>query len=39
MPQNEGYYHAAYLAAAVIYALYTFSIAWRRKALRARLLE
>ena len=39
MPQNEGYYHAAYLAAALIYSLYTLSIGWRRRALRARLAD
>jgi hypothetical protein len=30
MPQNEGYYYAAYFAAIGIYTLYTMSI-WRRR--------
>lgn len=36
MPDNAGYYHAAYVAAAVIYALYALSLWRRRRALRAR---
>lgn len=35
-PDNAGYYYAAYTAAAVIYALYAASIAWRYRALRRR---
>ena len=34
MPQNEGYYYAAYAISAAVYAAYAFSI-WRR----ARKLE
>lgn len=29
-PENAGYYHAAYIAAALIYGLYAFSIGMRR---------
>ena len=35
-PDNAIYYHAAYIAAAVIYAGYTASIAWRHRAVRRR---
>ncbi len=35
-PDNGFYYHAAYVAAAIIYAAYTASIAWRHRALRRR---
>ena len=35
-PDNAGYYHAAYIAAAVIYLLYAASIGWRHRALRRR---
>ena len=35
-PDNAVYYHAAYIAAAVIYAAYTASIAWRHRGLRRR---
>ena len=35
-PDNSIYYHAAYIAAAVIYAAYTASITWRHRALRRR---
>jgi hypothetical protein len=34
IPDNAGYYHAAYAAAAVIYALYAASIWWRGRRLR-----
>jgi hypothetical protein len=34
MPQNAGYYHAAYLAAALVYGLYSFSLWWRLRAAR-----
>ena len=36
MPENAGYYHAAYAAAAAIYTLYALSIWWRMRALRGR---
>ena len=35
-PDNAGYYHAAYIVAAVIFAAYSASIAWRHRALRRR---
>ena len=35
-PDNAIYYHATYIAAALIYAAYTASIAWRHRALRRR---
>lgn len=35
MPDNAGYYYAAYVLSGVIYALYAFSIYLRRK----RILE
>ena len=31
MPSNAGYYHAAYLAAAVIYVAYAGSLLWRAR--------
>lgn len=34
MPDNAGFYHAAYAVAAVIYGLYAFSLAARRRKLR-----
>ena len=38
-PENAGYYHAAYIAATAIYALYAVSL-WRRwAALRERRSE
>ena len=36
MPDNAGYYHAAYVAAAVIYLGYGMSLWWRGRRLRAR---
>jgi hypothetical protein len=36
MPDNAGYYHAAYVAAAVIYLGYGASLWWRGRRLRAR---
>ena len=42
MPQNAGYYHAAYIVAVTVYGLYTASL-WRRRRLvrarRARMAE
>jgi hypothetical protein len=35
-PENAGFFHAAYVAAAVLYLAYAASIAWRRRALRIR---
>jgi hypothetical protein len=35
-PDNAGYYHAAYIAAAVIYGLYAVSIVVRLRKVRAR---
>jgi hypothetical protein len=37
MPSNAGYFVAAYVATAVIYSLYGFSIVARTRRLRARL--
>jgi hypothetical protein len=34
MPDNAGYYHAAYAVAALVYGLYAVSIWWRRRKLR-----
>ncbi len=34
---TTGYYHAAYIAAVTIYALYAASIWWRGRALRRRV--
>ena len=36
MPSNAGYYHAAYIVAAVVYLSYAWSIRARMHALRAR---
>ncbi|MGH7717223.1 MAG: hypothetical protein ACREON_00055 [Gemmatimonadaceae bacterium] len=36
IPDNAGYFHAAYVAAAVIYAAYAASVWWRGRALRGR---
>ena len=36
MPENAGYYHAAYIVAGTIYTLYTISLWRRRRALRDR---
>lgn len=36
-PDNAGFYHAAYVAAAVVYLGYAISIRVRARALRARL--
>ena len=36
MPQNAGYYHAAYAVAASIYSLYALSLWRRRRGVRAR---
>ena len=35
IPDNAGYYHAAYIAAAAIYGLYAASIWWRGRRVRA----
>jgi hypothetical protein len=37
MPNNAGYYHAAYIAAVILYGGYAFSIWWRARGVRARL--
>ena len=37
MPDNAGYRHAAYAAAAIVYALYTVSLWRRRSRVRAAL--
>jgi hypothetical protein len=37
MPSNAGYLVAAYIATAVVYSLYGFSIVVRTRRLRARL--
>jgi hypothetical protein len=34
MPENAVYYHAAYIATALIYAAYAASIVWRGRSLR-----
>lgn len=39
MPDNAVYYHAAYVAAAVIYAAYTASVLVRTARARRRLRE
>jgi len=38
MPDNSGYYHAAYIAAAAIYSLYAASIWWRARRTASDLL-
>ena len=35
-PDNAGYFHAAYLAAAAIYLLYAASLWWRARRVRER---
>ncbi len=37
MPSNAGYFIAAYIATAVVYSLYGFSIVARTRRLRTRL--
>jgi hypothetical protein len=37
MADTAGYYHAAYIVAGVLYALYTVSLVSRRRRARARL--
>jgi len=37
MPHNAGYYHAAYIIAALVYGAYALSISWRARAVRRRL--
>jgi hypothetical protein len=37
MPDNAVYYHAAYIAAGLVYTLYAASIWWRARQVRARL--
>ena len=37
MPSNAGYYHAAYIATAVIYVVYALSIYWRTSRVRREL--
>ena len=37
IPNNAGYYHAAYLIVVVVHAAYAASIWLRRRAVRARL--
>jgi hypothetical protein len=39
VPDNAGFYHLAYAAAAVIYSAYAFSIHVRRKRLKQRKRE
>ena len=39
MPDNAAYYHAAYIAASLVYTLYAASIWWRARRIRARLTE
>ena len=39
MPDNAGYYYAAYVVAAVVYALYAASIWWRARRISARMME
>ena len=34
-PDNAGYFHAAYIAAAAVYLLYAASLWWRARRLRA----
>ena len=36
-PSNAGYYHAAYIATAVIYVGYTVSLLWRISRVRRQL--
>jgi hypothetical protein len=36
MPQNEGYYHAAYALSAVVYVGYAVSIWWRARAVERK---
>jgi hypothetical protein len=36
MPQNEGYYHAAYALSAIVYAAYAASIWWRGRKVERR---
>ena len=36
MPQNEGYYHAAYALSALVYAGYAAGIWWRARRLERR---
>ena len=35
-PENAGYFHAAYIAAAVVYLVYGWSVVRRMRALRAK---
>jgi len=37
IPDNAGYYHAAYAAAAVIFAGYLYLLSRRARAIRARM--
>lgn len=37
IPNNAGYYHAAYAIVVVVHAAYAVSIWWRRRGVRARL--
>jgi hypothetical protein len=36
MPQNEGYYHAAYALSAIVYVAYVASIWWRARTVERR---
>jgi hypothetical protein len=38
-PQNAGFYHAAYIAAALIYAGYSASLLWRLSQARRQLRD
>lgn len=38
-PDNAGFYHAAYVAAAAIYLCYAASVLWRAARIRRRLRE
>jgi hypothetical protein len=36
IPENAGYYHAAYIVAVVLYTAYAGSLWWRRRRIRER---
>jgi hypothetical protein len=38
-PENAGYYHAAYAAAAIIWTAYAVSLWWRTRRVRERLSQ
>ncbi|HTL94807.1 MAG TPA: hypothetical protein VL157_04655 [Gemmatimonadaceae bacterium] len=37
IPNNAGYYHAAYIIVAAVHVAYAASIWWRRRSVRERL--